>query len=169
MRSTANKFNRPDSFIFGSCFCTPPTKVVSVMDVILSKTPGTPEYLFHELKVAVLKLLKGERFVISNEKALQSDMATLFDRVNATELVKIPYEREKALSDDKSIIDFFIDGIGIEVKIKGRKVDIYKQVDRYLKCPEIRVLILVTTKVVPLSGSIGGRDVFVVNLNKAWL
>ncbi|PPF64559.1 hypothetical protein C5E11_03990 [Clavibacter michiganensis] len=62
--------------------------------------------------------------------------------------------REIRLSDGKSRIDILIytgadesmDGVGVEVKIKGSHADTLRQLQRYALCPEILELVLITTK-----------------------
>lgn len=62
--------------------------------------------------------------------------------------------REIRLSDGKSRIDILIytgpdesmNGIGVEVKIKGSHADTLRQLQRYALCPEILELVLITTK-----------------------
>lgn len=47
------------------------------------------------------------------------------------------------------VVDFFIEGVAIEVKIKGQKAKIYRQCRDYCKHQEVKNLLLVSTN--PLS------------------
>ena len=111
----------------------------------------------------IFSTLSKVRFSLNDEKRLQTEMkgvlVSLFgDRV-------IP---EKHF-DSKNIIDFFISGIGIEVKIKGRKKNIYKQCVRYCGFDELKSLILVTGLAIGFPETINNKDCYVLKLASAWL
>lgn len=56
-------------------------------------------------------------------------------------------EREFALDGSRdSIVDFFLDGLAIEVKVDGTSIAVLRQLQRYAACEEVRELLLVTTK-----------------------
>ncbi len=111
----------------------------------------------------IFSILSHHRFVISNEKVLQSDIQAVFDEKN------ISYKREYIL-DKKSEIDFLLDnGIGIEVKIKGQKRAMYKQCLRYSEFKEIKSLILITTVSTGMPKLLNNKDVHILNLSRAWL
>lgn len=110
----------------------------------------------------ILKLLRGQRFNLSNEKTLQLEMETFFKSKN------LEFRREYHL-DEKSIIDFMFGNVGVEVKIKGSKMSIYKQCERYCTFHEIDRLILVTNKSVKLPLNINDKQCYVFNLSKSWL
>ena len=81
----------------------------------------------------------------------------------------IPTAREVRLSDE-DIIDFVVDEtIGIEVKIKGSKMAIYRQMERYAQHASLSALILITNVPTGFPEEINGKPVYVVNLAKAWL
>ena len=118
----------------------------------------------------IFKILRGQRFNLTNEKVLQKQIETLFQKEGLT------FTREHRLDEEgKNIIDFlvqteyFLSGVGIEVKIKGSKMNIYKQCERYCHCPDIDYLILVTNKAVRLPLNINKKQCYVFNLSKAFL
>lgn len=82
----------------------------------------------------------------------------------------VAFFREHRLST-KDIPDFFLPEIGvvIEVKIKGRSVDIYAQCERYCQYDQVRGLILITNKIMGFPPQISARPVYVINMGKAWL
>lgn len=110
----------------------------------------------------ILKLLSSTRFDTSNEKLVQVAVEKLFTANG------IKFSREKTISKG-SIIDFLCGDTGIELKIKGNKNYIYKQLDRYSKFEEIHALILLTSKSMGLPEEINGKQLYVVNMSKAWL
>lgn len=110
----------------------------------------------------VLIALRGQRLPLSDEKKLQASIAVLF------EAAALPLEREVRLSPS-DIIDFFGEGIGIEVKIKGGKRDIYHQLERYAKHDAVEQLILVTNVPIGMPPEIEGKPIYVHSIAKAWL
>ncbi len=108
--------------------------------------------------------LKGQRLPLTDEKVLQLEIGKLL--VAAFDEVMV--QREFYL-DRKSIIDFFIEGVGIEVKIKGQKRSIYKQCERYCEFPEIEVLILVCSVSMGFPKELNNKPCYVIKLTEAWL
>ena len=66
-------------------------------------------------------------------------------------------------------IDFKAGGVGIEVK-KGRPAAaaLRKQLQRYLASDELEAIIVVAQRVAPLPGTICGKPVHIVSLNRLW-
>lgn len=111
------------------------------------------------------KFLSGKRFPLSDEKRLQQAIEEEFQRAG------VLYSREHLLSgtDRKDIIDFVIGDTGIEVKIKGGKLAIYRQLERYAEHDELACIVLVTNVAMGLPEEISGKPVHMVNLARAWL
>ena len=67
--------------------------------------------------------------------------------------------------------DFLVDGrIVVEVKVKGaRKMDAYKQLERYAKHERVTHLILATSQSMNLPSIIGGKPARLLSLGRAWL
>ena len=66
-------------------------------------------------------------------------------------------------------VDFLIDGVGVEVKRgKPDKRRLRAQCERYLAQPAVEALIVVLDGAVTLPGTIGGKPVRVMGLNKLW-
>lgn len=80
------------------------------------------------------------------------------------------FVREHRL-DEKNIPDLFNseNGIAVEVKIKGDKKDIYKQLLRYSKFDAVKILILCTNKSLGLPALISSKPAYFIHLGKAWL
>ena len=110
----------------------------------------------------ISQILSSRRFSLSNEKRLQEEIA------EALALAGVQLVREFRL-DAGSIIDFMVGDVGIEVKIKGSKLSIFRQVERYAGFDQIRQLLLVTNVPMGMPAEINGKPVFVFNLAKAWL
>jgi len=88
---------------------------------------------------SIFKALSGHRFSTSNEKEAQREIEDVL------KLAGIEFIREFRINPE-SIPDFFIDGIAIEIKIKGNAMKIYKQCERYCKLDEVQQLILITNR-----------------------
>ncbi len=110
----------------------------------------------------LFSILSKERIPISNEKEAQAHIA------NTLTSAEIKYERERAINPG-DIPDFFIDGIAIEVKIKGNAMAIFKQCERYCKSEQVKQLILITNRSMGFPEKINGKSCYVLITGKAWL
>lgn len=110
----------------------------------------------------IISYIKQFKFDLSTESILQKQIEDVFKNG----LYK--YEREFELNKNDRP-DFFIDGIAIEVKIKGSAKAIYKQCERYCKSDKVRALILVTNKTIGFPKEINGKPCYLIQLGKAWL
>ena len=131
--------------------------------------PDTPS-----LCAALVRLLARSRVALSSEKAMQSDIAA------ALMAADIPFEREYRLSAE-DIPDFLIpcpralaQWVAIECKLKGRggaprKIDIYRQLERYAQHPEVAAVILASNLSMGLPPEIGSTPVYAASLSKGWL
>lgn len=113
-----------------------------------------------DLAFEIVRTLSRHKFSAQNEKMLQIDLG-------ATLRSYAPI-REHRL-DDHNIIDFFVDGIGIEVKIKGGRKEIFRQCQRYCDFEEIKAFVLVTNRATGFPKEINGKPCYVVNLGMGWL
>lgn len=86
------------------------------------------------------KEIASYRFDVIDEKELQEQLFSLV-------LSSYGFKREVSLSVG-SVIDFYNPelGIGIEVKIKGSKMAIYRQCLRYVKTGKLKYLLVVSAK-----------------------
>lgn len=114
--------------------------------------------------VEIQKALKRKRLDLSDEKRLQSDIASAFTNHG------IPFSREVAVGAG-DIVDFMVGGIALEVKIRGggSAMNIYRQVERYCKSDQVEVLVLMTAKTMTLPESINGKPVYVLSLGRTQL
>ena len=111
----------------------------------------------------ILNVLSTYSFSLSDEKVLQGEISEVLDQEG------IAHRREVRLND-KDIIDFIFDGgIGMEVKIKGQKLAIYRQLKRYATSDQINQLILLTSVSMGTPGVIEGKPTSVLSLSKAHL
>lgn len=110
----------------------------------------------------IISTISKARLPVQNEKELQLAIEKLLDEN------KIVFDREFRL-DEKSIPDFFIDGIAIEIKIKGNAKKIYKQCERYCSFDKVKSLILVTNRSMGFPEEINGKSCYVIKLGMAWL
>ncbi len=110
----------------------------------------------------IVKILSSHRFPLNNEKDTQAAIEAKF------QLNEINYTREHRL-DPQNIPDFFIDGIAIEIKIKGNAKKIYKQCERYCNFDSVKELILVTNRSMGFPNQINGKPCYFIKLSNAWL
>lgn len=111
-----------------------------------------------------LSTLQHCRADLANEKNTQRQ---LHQALAAQNLI---FVREHRL-DEKSIPDLFNSehGIAIEVKIKGSKKEIYRQLLRYSEFHSVKILILCSNKALGLPPLIGGKPAYFIHLGKSWL
>ncbi len=110
----------------------------------------------------IRSFLAEYRFDTSCEATLQAQIERAFRERG------VEYKREVRLSSHDRI-DFLLEGIGIEVKIKGSAKAIFRQCQRYCAYDEIQALILVTGRSMGLPESIQGKPCYYHNLGRSWL
>lgn len=112
----------------------------------------------------IISLISKQKFDLTKEKITQAQVQQVLD------MSGLLFVREYHL-DKINIPDFFHDtcGIAIEVKIKGSKIAIYKQCERYCNFEAVKVLILCTNKAVGFPKEINGKPCYLINIGKAWL
>lgn len=110
----------------------------------------------------IIQLVEQSRCSLQDEKRTQVDLAKVFAAGG------IEASREHRLSAG-DIPDFFVDGVVVEVKIKGQRTAIYRQIERYCGYPEVKGVVLVTCKSIHLPVAINGLPARVASLSKAWL
>jgi hypothetical protein len=109
----------------------------------------------------ITSLLSSYAFPVNNEKVLQREIARVFEDND------INYRREVDLrhSGGGGIVDFVVDRIAIEVKIKGAvSAQVYRQCRGYCQSTEVDALLLVTNAVVRLPDEIDGKLCYVLSL-----
>lgn len=106
----------------------------------------------------VVRVLARYRFSFTNEISLQDQIE------HVLKLSQIPYRREHRLSDS-DIVDFFIDGVAMEVKIKGHPVAVYQQCVRYGSHDSVKEVLLVSAKNFALPDVIGSKPAYVYFLS----
>lgn len=112
------------------------------------------------------RALSSHKFAFNNEKELQGGLAQALTSIGAEHTPEFRLTKTER-------IDFLVaDGVGIEVKTNDSRggvglAAVTRQLWRYAKCPEIKSLILVTTrsKHRELPREILDKPLFVVYLN----
>ena len=111
----------------------------------------------------IIEILSNERLSLSSEKVLQEEIEAVF-KING-----ISYTREQKLTS-KDIPDFMIENsLAVEVKIKGRAKEIYRQCERYCKIETVKSLLLITNKSIGFPKEIKGTPCYVYNIGVGWL
>jgi hypothetical protein len=118
----------------------------------------------NEILLKIQRAIKGKRLSLGDEKRLQGEIETSFISHD------IDFEREVRL-DKKNIVDFMVEGLAIEIKIKsgGSSMQIYRQLERYTEFSNVEAILLMTAKVISLPESINGKQVFVLSLSRTQL
>lgn len=115
------------------------------------------------LSEEVCRQIASTRVGLATEKQAQADIETaLRERWGGA------VRREERLSE-KDRPDFMIETVAVEVKLKGAKMDIYRQLERYSAHDAVQSIILVTNQAMGLPAEIGGKPALYVSLGKAWL
>lgn len=115
-----------------------------------------------DLAYSLVNVLASTRFPAGPEKELQEAIGVALTNAG------IAFEREVRLNDT-DIIDFLVSGVGIEVKIKGARRGIYRQLQRYAHSEAVHSLVLLSSVAMGLPPTIEGKPVTIVSLGRAWL
>jgi len=109
-----------------------------------------------------VRAIEAAQIDLSTEKAAQASIASAIAGVSPS------LEREVRLSAE-SIIDFFGEGLGIEVKISGSPMAIFAQIERYAAFDEVQWIILATSRAMRLPPLVKAKPAFVASLGRGWL
>jgi hypothetical protein len=110
----------------------------------------------------IIQLIRGYRFGLGDEKRLQDDLFSVL-------LPRFPEARREVQLSPGNRIDFMVGPIGIEVKIKGQRLAIYRQCERYCEYNDVAELILLTNASMGFPPDIKGKPTYLVSLSKSWL
>ena len=115
------------------------------------------------------RILKAHRFRLSHEFVLQNGIAGVLLEAG------IPFEREHCLRNGRDRVDFFVDmqregGIALEVKVDGSLSEVTRQLHRYAQHPDVRAIVLVTTRAMHdrMPAEMCGKPVRVIHLEGAF-
>ena len=102
---------------------------------------------------AIVEALSVYRFRYSSEYDLQRGI------VAALQHSGLEYEREAKIPSGR--LDFLCSGIAVEVKTRGSLGDLTRQIHRYLQEPDVRGVLVVTTRSIhrDLPDEISGKPV----------
>lgn len=110
----------------------------------------------------VLAVIRGHRFLYTNEDELQEGIATALERAG------LDARREVRLGD-RDRIDLLVEDVGIEVKVRGSASAAYAQLQRYAAHDDVAHLVLVTTLWQRLPQDAGGKPLTTISLAGAGL
>jgi hypothetical protein len=122
------------------------------------------------LRARIVHLLTSHRLSLSDEKQLQEQIATVLSADG------LYFRREHRLAPG-DIVDFLIlnqaeppiEGVAIEIKIKGNRRDIFRQVERYCGHAAVHELVLATNVPMALPSPMCGKPVSVAHLGRGWV
>lgn len=120
----------------------------------------TGEAIFLAKRIA--HICQTSRINVSTEQAAHNALADALARAG------LAPEREVNLTQNDRI-DIMVDGVGVEVKIKGSRRDIYRQLQRYAASDRVSALVLATAAAWPPMLDIGGKPFFHASLVRGWL
>lgn len=110
---------------------------------------------------SIAALLVAFRFRGRAEADVQEAIAQILGDAFADQV-----QREVELGKENRI-DFIVGKVGIEVKVGGSSIDVYRQVQRYASRPEIDSVIIASTKAAVLSdlpSTVGGKPLYLLHL-----
>lgn len=111
----------------------------------------------------LIHVIHRSKVSLTDEKITQVQVAEIL-REN-----EIPYIREHRLSGD-DIVDFLIDdNLAVEIKLKGQKRAIFRQLKRYATHDQVKGIILLTGVSMGLPEEIEGKPTFIGSLSRGWL
>lgn len=110
----------------------------------------------------ILAALRAQRLVCDTERRLHASMET------ALTTAEIPFEREVRLSPVDRI-DFMVGAIGIEAKVRGARLTVWRQLERYARHGDIEAIVLVGAIAMPNVVQIEGKPFAHVSIGSAWL
>lgn len=114
------------------------------------------------LRAHIIELLTTHRLPLSDEKLLQEAIGDVF------QAAALDFEREVHLGP-RDIVDFMVEGIAVEVKIKGNRRDIYRQLERYCTYETVASIVLATNVPMALPVEICGKPTGIAALGRGWL
>lgn len=130
-----------------------------------SLSDGEIERLLVEI---LRRAIETSRVPLSSEKEAQAALAEVLRKLD------IDFKREHRLAPG-DILDFWLpDGNGLalvmEVKMNAaRPAEIRRQLERYAAHPQVRGVILVSNRAMPLPVEIAGKPAHFISLGRAWL
>lgn len=114
--------------------------------------------------LALSQIVRRGRFNLLDEKR-----QTQRQIAGALLAAGIPFQREVRLSEG-DIVDFVVgEGIAVEVKIKGAKKAIYRQLERYASHDCVHRIVLLSAQAISLPATIGGKPASCMSLSMGWL
>ncbi len=118
------------------------------------------EPAIHARRIATA--IRQARVNVTTEAAAHRDISA------ALSAAGIDHMNETRLTSSERI-DILSGAVGVEVKVKHSRRDIWRQLERYAALPEIAALVLATGTAFPELSEVGGKPFVVVDLSRAWL
>ena len=113
-------------------------------------------------RAQIVHLLTSHRLPLSDEKQLQAAIAAVFETAG------LPFQREVRLNEG-DIVDFMVGRTAVEVKIKGNRRDIFRQLERYCDGASVGDIVLATNVPMGLPPEIRGKPASIALLGRGWL
>jgi len=122
------------------------------------------------LRARIIELLTTHRLPLADEKLLQLEISKVLADDGLLHL------RELRLGKG-DIVDFLVldqtelplSGVAIEIKVKGNRRDIYRQLERYCTYECVREIVLATNVPMGLPVEINGKPASLAALGRGWL
>lgn len=114
-------------------------------------------------RLRIIEILTTHRWPLSDEKLLQPLIAIEFARAGLSNI-----SREVHLGP-RDIVDFLIGGVAVEVKIKGDRRAIFRQLERYCGYDAVGEIVLATNVPMSLPELIEGKPASIAALGRGWL
>lgn len=133
------------------------------------------------MRADIIALIETHRLPLSDEKDLQAELAAVLGgagisyrrevRLSATDIVDFMVWdlADSQLSPDDAVSRLGAPALAIEVKIKGQRRAIYRQLERYCAHDDVAELVLATNVPMGLPDAINGKPVALARLSRGWL
>jgi hypothetical protein len=117
----------------------------------------------HQLISRMIQIMHASQIDLSNEMVTQARVAQILSEAGFSFAKEFRFNGE-------DIVDFLVDGrIAVEIKIKGNRKAIYRQLERYSKHERVTSVVLLTAISMGLPMDINGKPAYVGSLSRGWL
>lgn len=110
----------------------------------------------------ILQIASRVRLTLTDEKRAQEEFSEVLTAQG------IAHEREVTLAPG-DIVDFMVGGIAVEMKVKGQRMAIYRQLVRYATHDQVQEIVLLSARCMGLPEAIHGKPAAVASLSRAFL
>lgn len=113
-----------------------------------------------EIVQKIKERVEGRIYDLSDEKATQQQIEEALSDMNIS--------REYRLSATH-VVDFLVEGLAVEVKVKGQATAILRQCESYCEYDDVKGLLLITSRSMGFPEEINDKPCYYISLSKGML